>query len=265
MPPLMSPAPRPHPSLRAPIVVIGATGGVGRGVVAALLEAGTPVLAVARDGERLAALRRASGASVPLGVVPGSVATDAQGAELAGVLRALKRPIGGVVVSISGPRQRARLLEQPADFLTDALQANVLPVLVAARHLVPLLAAAQKRLPFLVLGGPAADVPWAGYGQHSVAASAQRMLVRVLRDELVDQSVRIQQLLVASPVRTEERAHCACPQWPSALEVGRRVRAVLADTHSREAVLRLEPSLRTPPDGAQRDAGLPFDIQEASP
>jgi NAD(P)-dependent dehydrogenase (short-subunit alcohol dehydrogenase family) len=197
-------------------------------------------------------------------VVPGSVATDAEGAALASVLAALRRPLGGVVVSLSGSRERARLLEQPNAFLEATLQANVLPVLVAARQLVPLLAAAQRRLPFLVLGGPAADVPWAGYGQLSVAASAQRMLVRVLREELADESVRIQQVVVGAPVRTEERSHCACAHWPSALEVGRQVRAVLADTHSREAVVRLAPPTQLPPNGAAPRGGHDFPIEEAS-
>jgi len=258
--PHMTP-PRPHPSL-PPVVVIGATGGVGRGVVAALLEAGTPVLAVARDAGRLAALRRAAGASAPLGVVPGSVAGDADGAQLAAVLKALRRPLAGVVVCVSGERERARLFERPAQFLGASLEANVLPVLVAARHLVPLLAASQRRLPFLVLGGPAADVPWAGYGQLSVAASAQRMLVRVLREELADESVRVQQLVVGAPVRTEERGTCVCAHWPSALDVGRAVRGVLADNQSREAVVRL-----APPPGARSAprGGHPIPVNEVLP
>ncbi|KAA2284122.1 SDR family NAD(P)-dependent oxidoreductase [Arenimonas fontis] len=249
----MNPSPRNATLHGTPVVVIGATGHIGRGVVAALLEAGTPVLAVARDATRLAELRMGTGPDPRLGVIPASLASDAEGEELAAVLRAFRRPLGGVVVCLSGPRQRGRLIEQPADFLERTLNENVTPVLVAARHLVPLLAAAGKGLPFLVIGGPAADVPWAGYGQHSVAAAAQRMLLRVLHDELAGEPVRVQQLVIGSPVCSGRHDEPACPEWPSALDVGHQVCIALADAHSHEAVRRLFPSPRpsaTPPTAA---------------
>jgi len=237
-----------------PVVVIGATGRVGQGVVVALLEAGTPVLAVARDATRLAELRMATSADPRLGVIPGSVAGDAEGAELAAVLRAFRRPLGGVVVCLSGPRERVRLIDQSADFLQRALNENVTPVLVAARHLVPLLASTGKSLPFLVIGGPAADTPWAGYGQLSVAAAAQRMLLRVLHDELAGEPVRVQQLVIASPVCNGQDSRHRCREWPSALDVGRQVCAALADRQSHEAVRRLLPM---PPLPAEAVATAP--------
>src|SRR5690606_11245712 len=242
----MNPSPRNAALHGTPVVVIGATGRIGRGVVAALLETGAPVLAVARDATRLAELRMGTGPDPRLGVVPGSVASDAEGAELAAVLRAFRRPLGGVVVSLAGPRERARPMDQPADPLERTLKENVTPVLVAARHLVPLLVSAGKGLPFLVIGGPAADVPWAGYGPHSVAAAAQRMLLRALHDELAGEPVRVQQLVIGSPVCNGQGDQHRCPEWPSALDVGRQVCTALADRHSYDAVRQLIPMPRPP-------------------
>lgn len=230
----------------APIVVIGASGAVGGGVVEALLEAGLPVLAIGRDAERLAALRERVGVHPLLALLPGSVATDADGAALVEVLRRLRRPLGGVVLCIGGARRRGRLLDQPMQALDDALREGVLPHLVAARHLLPMLVEQDRRLPFLVVGGPAANCAWAGYGHLSVNAAALRMLVLSLRLEVAEQSVRIQQLAVGAPVRTADNARCACPEWPSAHEVGRRVCALLAASDSNEAVVDFPPSTAEP-------------------
>lgn len=235
-----SPASRIVPRA-APIVVIGATGGIGSGIVEALLESGTPVIAVARDGGRLASLHAQMGADARLELVPGSIGSDREGAELASVLGHGRRALGGVVVSVMGARERTRSVDQPATALEATLHENLLPTLVAARHLVPLLVQAQRRLPFVVMGSPCAETPWAGYGPLSVSAAAQRMLVRVLHQELADRSVRVQQLSLGSPVRTAANGSCACPEWPSAIDVGRRVVAALADPHSNEAVVRLDP------------------------
>lgn len=64
------------------VLVIGATGDVGQGVVAALLQAGRQVLAVARQAQRLQALAQALGSPPALRTLTGSVASDAQAAAM---------------------------------------------------------------------------------------------------------------------------------------------------------------------------------------
>ncbi|WP_386262656.1 NAD-dependent epimerase/dehydratase family protein, partial [Xanthomonas translucens] len=65
------------------MLVLGGTGTIGLGVVRALLEAGSPVLAVARDRGRLRALRDRDGNAPALDVLEGSVCNDATAATLA--------------------------------------------------------------------------------------------------------------------------------------------------------------------------------------
>ncbi|NUS38221.1 MAG: NmrA family NAD(P)-binding protein, partial [Lysobacter sp.] len=79
-------------TMQPPVLVLGATGVVGRGVVQAAVDAGVPVVAVARNARDLDALaaRHPHGA---VATIVGSVADDAQSAQLADRLRALQRPL----------------------------------------------------------------------------------------------------------------------------------------------------------------------------
>ncbi|MFC3551962.1 SDR family NAD(P)-dependent oxidoreductase [Lysobacter cavernae] len=228
---------------RVPVVVLGATGSVGRGVVAAAVAAGRPVIAVARELGELKALRAAYG-DADITVLAGSVASDAEGAKLARALRKLGRPLAGVVAAVCGSTERGRLLDHPAAFLRRKLDEDLLPHLAAARHLLPLLAQADRGGSYVLIGGPGSEHPWAGYGHRSIGEAALRMLARVLHDEARTLSVRVQLLAIDSPVCTERNRAHACPQWPSALAVGQRALALIEQSASSEparAVVRYTP------------------------
>ncbi|HEY5851380.1 MAG TPA: SDR family oxidoreductase [Lysobacter sp.] len=209
---------------RTPVVVLGATGGVGRGVVEAALAAGRPVIAVARDKAGLQCLK-AQHAKADLSVLPGEISSDADGERLAKALAKLGRPIGGVIAAVSGSTGRGRLLDHPAAYLRQRLDEDLLPHLAAARHLLPLLA--NRGGTYVLIGGPGAEQPWAGYGHRSIATAALRMLARVLHEEARSIGVRVQLLSIDSPVTTELNREHACPQWPSAIAVGQRALALV--------------------------------------
>ncbi len=207
------------------LVVLGATGTIGRGVVAAAVAAGRPVIAVARGTEGLMALRAAHPVA-DLSLLPASLDSDRDAAALAERLRASGRAVSGVVAAVRGAALRGRLLEEPADFLRRKLDDDLLPHLFAARHLLPLLAA-DPRGGYVLVGGPGGEHPWAGYGHGSIAASALRMLARVLHDEARALGVRVHLLSVDSPAATDANREHACPQWPDARAIGRRALALV--------------------------------------
>lgn len=206
--------------MTGPLLVLGASGIIGRTVVDVALDAGRSVIAVARDAAALEGLRVAypSGA---LSLVAATVASDADAAALAARVAVLPGAAPEVVVAaIRGERERGRLLDGPADLLRRRLDEDLLPHLFAARHLLPLLAA-RRHGAYVLVGGPGADHPWAGHGHHSIGAAALRMLARVLHDEARALPVRVQLLSVDAPVRTAANARHACDRWPSADAIAR--------------------------------------------
>ena len=212
--------------MKTAVVVLDATGVIGRGVVQAVLEAGRPVVAVASERHELEQLQ-ASHPDADIVALAGSIAGDDDGAQLATALRDLGRPIAGVIVAVSGQAGRGRLLDQPIDALRCQLDADLLPHLAAARHLLPLLAEARRGGSYVLIGGPGSALPWAGYGHRSVAAAALCMLARVLHDEARNLAVRVQLLSVDRPVCPDTLRAPVCPQWPTAIEIGRRALALV--------------------------------------
>ena len=208
------------------ILVLGAGGDVGRGVVQALLKAGRPVLAVDADAAALEALRQHH-PRAPLTTFVATIASDADAAHLSANVRAhAGLEISGVVASIAGRHDCARLLDQPAEALRRTLDEDLMPQLFAARHLLPLLSG-DSASGYVLIGGPGGDYPWAGYGHCSIAAAALRMMVRVLHDEAAGQGVRVQLLALDAPVQTESNAAQAGNAWPKAIAIGRRALAML--------------------------------------
>lgn len=227
-------------AMRAPVLVLGAAAGLGPGLVEAALEMGHPVLAVCGDAEGVAALERRFDGGGRLRSVIGSVADEDSAGELAEAIGRSGAAPRLAIVNLLTCGDRGRLLEQPPQALAAKLERDVVAQLRAASMLVPLLAAGGGGR-YLVINGPHAETSWLGYGQHSVAVAATRMLVQALRQETLDSPVRIQQLELTTPVRTAETAHCACPEWPDSLAVGRRALAVLNDPGNRDALVRLDP------------------------
>lgn len=244
-------------TIRAPLVVIGATGLVGRGVVAAAAAAGWPVIAVARRAAELATLREAT-PGADLATLTGSVGTDEEAARLAAQVQGLGRPIGGVVVAVSSCSNRGSLLAQATQALVCRMETDLFPQLAAARAFLPLLVQANRGGSYVVVGGPGSDRPWAGYGHRSIAAAALRMLAHVLHAEARPLGVRVHLLSVDAPVRADGRD--ACPQWPTALDIGRQALALVQTAATKGPTRAVVPFVARPAEtvpsaAAGTDAG----------
>lgn len=213
--------------VKAPVLVLGATSGFGASLVEAVLETGKPVIGVDTDTAKLAGLEQRVSGGAGFVAIAGSTDDDTRAGALARALRAMPTPPRQALVNLRGACVRGRLLDQPPEVLQDTLRERLMPQLHAARHLFPLLAASGRCARYLVVGTPYAGTPWSGYGHYSVATAAIRMLVQVLRHEAEDTPVRVQQLVIDTPVRSEENAGCACPEWPEAAAVARAAAALL--------------------------------------
>jgi NAD(P)-dependent dehydrogenase (short-subunit alcohol dehydrogenase family) len=213
---------------RQRVLVAGAAGGVGEGIVRQLLLRCPEVLVVgtSRSEPRLAALRERLGRVdlarfVPLVAHPGTRA----GARA--LDERIAREIGPLDVAIAslGGWWEGALLEVDDDGW-DAVMHEMLGTHAAFAHaFVPRLAARPGGL-YLAIGGGAALVPILGSSLVSIAGAAQTMLTRALAAEVADRDVRIVELIANGPVRTYETpSDAATAGWLTADDVG----AVVAD------------------------------------
>ena len=255
--------------MKPAVLVLGATGTIGSGVVRAAVDADWPVVAVARDRQALDELR-ARHPPARLHTVAGSVADDAAAAALLEDLRKLDRPVAGVVAALGTGNERGRLLDHPSQRLRDTFDDAVVPHLAAARHLLPWLAESGRNCGYVLIGGPGSRNPWAGYGHRSIAAAAVRMLARVLHAEALAYSVRLQLLEVESPVRTGANERHACKDWPCVDHIGRKALALLKhrnDGRCTEAVVDYRSEACRDRNAMQGDAESrdERDVDSASP
>ena len=254
------------------VLVLGATGTIGRAVVAAAVAAGRAVIAVARGCSGLKALEAAH-PQADLTLLRASLSGERGAAKLVAQLRRLGRPVDAVIVAMKGAGDRGRVLDQGPDALRRRVDEDLLPHVVAARHLLPWLESTGRTARYLVVGGPGSAVPWAGYGHRSIAAAALRMLARVLADEARSSGVRVQMLDVGAPASTAGNAAHACAQWPCVRVIGEQ--AVALATSPRgvriQPVVDFDHAPRPPPrDPDIADAralleflSIPFPSQDA--
>lgn len=244
--------------MKPAVLILDATGTIGRAAVKAAVGAGWPVVAVARERQALEELRGRY-PKARLQLLTGSVSDDAVAAELVAKLQALDRPFTGVVAALGAGDERGRLLDQSSEQLRHTFDDAVLPHLVAARHLLPWLAASGRNCGYVLIGGPGGRYPWAGYGHRSIAAAAVRMLAQVLHGEARQFSVRLQLLEVESPVRTDDNEKHACRQWPCVDHIGRKALALLLhrnDARCTEAVIDYRDDACTGHESDASDAGI---------
>jgi len=210
-------------NLNDTIVVLGATGNIGREITAQLVARKYRVVAVARNAERLKTLAARIDDPDHLSIVPGSVASEAQADQLTRAIRGEGHPVTAVISALRGPVESGRLLSRSATEFAQAFESDVVAPFIAAKHFLPLLAEAGPGGLYLLLGGPMASCAWSGYGHLSVAASALQMLTHVIREEAKELPVTVQELQIGTPVRSEANADCSCPDWIGADQVARHV------------------------------------------
>ncbi len=206
------------------VLVIGASGDVGQGIMASLARAGCRVVAAGRNPGRLQAVigRLELGAQVT--TATGSVEDEAHAAELLARVNDVAPVLDAVVVSVNEPTRATPLFGMDTALLAGTLAANLLTHLAAARTFIP--AVAEDGV-YLGIGGGMADFIAPGLGHVSVAQAGLRNLYRALAAELKERRVAIRELIVASMVNGESKRGIADPRWLTELEIGDHVRAIL--------------------------------------
>jgi NAD(P)-dependent dehydrogenase (short-subunit alcohol dehydrogenase family) len=212
------------------VLVAGGTGGVGEGIVRALLDAGELVVVPSRGTAKLDRLR----SDVEKAGLPSKhlVTFEAQLGTAEGALAArewLAREVGRIdalVPSLGGWWEGSLLDATPA--VWDTVMHEMLRTHYVFAHVFIPVLQAQGAGRYIGIGGGAAYHPVRGSSLVSIAAAAQIMLTRALRQEVDDPAIEILELIVDGPVRTRDSEHLAQAGWITAGEVGRIVTELVA-------------------------------------
>lgn len=203
------------------VLVIGAAGDVGQGIVAAAAVRGWRVIAAGRTLATLEAICAENPGVAPL---QGDVGSPGTAGEL---LQAANAQLGGldaVVVSVNAPASFRPLFENDEDSLVALFRSNIISHFNAAR-------AALEVLPddgvLVGLGGGMADwVPPNGTHQ-SIVQAGLRNFYRGLAKEYRDRNVR--QMQIVSMVNGASKRDRAEESWLTDRECGEHVCAIVAD------------------------------------
>ena len=222
------------------VVVIGAAGGVGEGIVEELLASGAAVVATARRAERLDALKERLGRPAGLSGVVGDLGSEAEAQQLAKRLAAAVPSIDGAIASIGSWWQGTPLVETPLTEFNAVLAERLTSHFLAAKVLIPLILRKPGGFYFLI-GGASAEFPLEKSGPVSISGAAQVMLTKVLRAEARGQPIRIQELMVWTTIATRGHGDKVDPQWITPREVARHLAALVAAPESAgDAVVHLK-------------------------
>lgn len=213
------------------IVVLGGAGAVGEGVCRILLDQGARVAVPARGEEQINGLREALGDPKELFTTVGEAGHRDHAA---GVRDELVSALGGVddvIVSFGGWVQGDNLVDADLSIWTDRVaNNNLLAHMVATQTWLPTLLE-QNAGSFLLMNGGAGLEPFPTAGFVSIAAAAQLMLKDVLVAEHPDAKVRINSLVLMTPIFTRKLTK-GDPAWLSNDEVGTMCAHLLSDAGS---------------------------------
>lgn len=226
------------------LLVIGATGDVGQGLVHAAVERGWFVAAAGRDAarlERIAAVYPGEQVKPVVGDVSGPTPARA----LLDAASAAMDGIDAVIVSVNAPNEVRALSDWTPDGLLAMFDGNVIT------HFNALTAALDSLAPDAVIigiGGGTADFVRAGSAHISMGQAALRMLYRGVAKERPDRLVR--ELQIVAMVDGESTRHKADDSWLKAEEIGRHACAIIerpAEFPGPVVVLRHQDPIGTPP------------------
>ncbi len=174
-------------------VVLGASGGIGRAVCGALLDAGAKVMMIGRDADRLAALASELGAGAHIAWVPADVTSQLEVDDARGVALERFGRVDLVVVSTGVVSGSAFEDGIPADW-AQMIDVNLRGVLYAAQAFAEsLLQTAGHGDPadLVFIGAAGAHVAHPRFAVFNAVSAAITQLSRTLRQEYGPRGLRV--------------------------------------------------------------------------
>ena len=160
----------------APVLIIGATGGIGAAIARRLVRAGTPVHLIGRDGLRLAALAAELGATHGVADVLDEGALSKAVVAAGPVLSGLVYAVGSITLK---PLARVGVADAERDFRLNALGA-----LIAMQAAAPALKAGDRPAGVVLFSSVAVAQGFTAHASIAMAKGAVEGLTLSLATEL---------------------------------------------------------------------------------
>ena len=190
------------------IVVGGASGAVGEGLVAHLLSKGNSVIAVLRTQLKIDELhqflKEANISAENLICIVNGFASEEEISQLQKELA--KYPIEVAIASLGGWYHGNKLSEVPLSDLHGVIDSGLTSHLRFAKAVLPLLQK-QSKANFIMINGGAAEYVVQHSGIISIVAASQKMMAQVLAQELQHSTVHVHSVAAFDMVKTRQRGN----------------------------------------------------------
>jgi NAD(P)-dependent dehydrogenase (short-subunit alcohol dehydrogenase family) len=213
-------------------LIAGGTGGVGEGIVRAFLQAGATVVVPSRTPDKLDRLRDPLGELERDRLIPieGDVSDFERAEQLRDRVMEKVTQLDAVVASINGRwNEDIPLIQTSLEDWRRMLESNLTAHFIAARTFLPVL---PKGSSYTLIGGGAAEQAIPNYGLVCIPAAGQVMLTQILVAEGKEAGIRINEVVLHSPIATRERPADEHPEWLTADEVGQYIAWLASDEAS---------------------------------
>jgi len=203
-------------------VVAGGSGGIGEGVVHALLKAGYRVYVPTRPGDHSDRLKAYVGRAADLVTIPADLCNEQAVAGMRDAVVAAEGHIDAVVVSVGADYYGYRMHRMPRADLDRSIHDNLITHFNIQRSFIEQLRT-QNHGVYVTLIGPEAENIRADAGMVSIMAAAQKMMSRVMASEASDSRIRVHALTAHTTVKTRSRGSSSNDDWITAEELGEYV------------------------------------------
>lgn len=210
------------------ILVAGASGAVGEGIVAELLQLGHSVTIVLRKASQFTALKDyLDTEGVEINNLNGVVNRFENDKEIHTLQAELsKKKIDAAIVSLGGWYHGKRLHELPLSDMQQVIEGGLFSHLRFAKSVLPVLEQQGYGHYFMINGGASEHVvPHSGI--ISIVAAAQKMMTKVLFQEFRESPIHICAVAAFDVVKTRQRAN-RDDLWLSPREITHYILELLA-------------------------------------
>lgn len=200
-------------------LVAGGSGGIGEGIVSALMKTGYLVYVPTRPGDQSERLKFFVEGMGTLRTVPADLCREDEVEAMRDRIMQEEGRIDAVIVSVGSYYYGHRLHRMPRDDWDRTIQDNLATHFNLQRAFIDQMRRQDQGV-YLVLTGPEAESIHPDEGVMSIMAAAQRMMARVTAYEAFDSPVRVYTITAHTSIKTRSRGEDSNPDWITAAELG---------------------------------------------